>query len=61
MACPTLHSMQLRAELVAMIRRDLTGLPGGLEDEVEGHNVHERSFLGLLTRCSRLDTPRLFP
>ena len=46
---PTLSPLELRAEQEAMVRCDLLGPAGGLEEEVDERVVRGRYILGLLT------------
>lgn len=48
LATGTPTPLQLRAELEAMVRRDLLGPAGGPEEEVDERNVRGRYILGLL-------------
>ena len=49
-------SLELRAELEAMVRRDLLGPAGGPEEEVDERAVRGRYILGLLARRGQFDT-----
>ena len=56
MKLETLPDLELRAELEAMVRRDLLGPAGGPEEEVDERAVRGRYILGLLAPRGWLDT-----